>query len=286
MKQVSTRVGSGIASLVSIIAFVAWSSFCSGAETVILGAEVPREQKIPLEQVSHGAWQSLLKKYLNQSGLVDYTNWKATAGDLRELDGYLAHLSAAKITAEAPVAARLAFWINAYNAVTVRGILREYPTTSIRNHTAKLFGYNIWQDLLLPVDGKTYSLEQIEHEVLRKLNEPRIHFAIVCASLGCPPLRNEAYVAERIEEQLSANARAFFADRGRFQGDAARSTLALSPILEWFAEDFGDSQSARLKRIAPYLPTPELVRLAESGKAQVSYLDYDWGLNDQAGSVP
>jgi hypothetical protein len=200
------------------------------------------------------------------------------------LDGYLAHLSAAAFTRQSGRDAQLAFWINAYNAVTVKGILREYPTSSIRNHTAKLVGYNIWKDLQLPVEGKRYSLDQIEHEILRKMGEPRIHFAIVCASIGCPRLLNEAYTAHKLEEQLTANAQAFFADPTKFQHDAARRTIAVSPILKWFAGDFGASQADQLRQIAPYLPNVSARQLAQSGQARVRYLDYDWGLNDRGGA--
>ncbi len=132
----------------------------------------------------------------------------------------------------------------------------------------------------LQVDDQQVSLEHIEHEILRKLDEPRIHFAIVCASLGCPKLKNEAYSAERVDQQLESNTRDFFNDRSKFQFDKAAKRVQLSPILKWFSEDFGDSQTERLKWVAQYAPiaaasllTDELVR--------VSYLSYDWGLNQQ-----
>ncbi len=174
----------------------------------------------------------------------------------------------------------MAFWINAYNAVTVRGILREYPTTSIRNHTAKIFGYNIWKDLLLVVGGRSYSLEDIEHKVLRHMRDPRIHFAIVCASKGCPRLRNEAYTAERLERQLDDNARHFFAQRQNFRYDPARRHFELSSILKWFGRDFGEDDRAVLRAIAPFLPE-SASQVASTGGVTVSYLTYDWSLNDQ-----
>jgi hypothetical protein len=123
--------------------------------------------------------------------------------------------------------------INAYNAVTVRGILREYPTSSIQNHAAKWLGYNIRKDLLLLVGGQPYSLDQIEHEILRKLDEPRIHFAIVCASRSWPRLGNRAYTAADLENQLDFNTQAFFADPGNFLSwtIAVLSMLVVSPSL-------------------------------------------------------
>ena len=200
---------------------------------------------------------------------------------MQQLDRYLALLSQAGVSAPAKRPAQLAFWINAYNAVTVRGILREYPTTSIRNHTAKLLGYNIWKDLQLYVGGKPYSLDQMEHELLRKMSEPRIHFAIVCASIGCPRLLNEAYTPARLEEQLQTNAKDFFRRSQNFRYDANARKFYLSAILDWFGGDFGADQSARLKRISAWLPTAEAAQAATRNAVSVSYLDYNWQLNKQ-----
>lgn len=151
-----------------------------------LGRTWKNQDQISIENINHDDYDALLKKYVNQEGRVNYQAWKASRKDRQQLLNYLAHLSQANPTLRASKEARLAYWINAYNAVTIEGIMQVYPTTSIRNHTAKIFGYNIWKDLYLVVGKDRYSLEQIEHEVLRKMNEPRIHFAIVCASIGCP----------------------------------------------------------------------------------------------------
>ncbi|MEX1224748.1 MAG: DUF547 domain-containing protein, partial [Pirellulales bacterium] len=210
-----------------------------------------------------------------------YAGWKQSAQDMQALDAYLAALSAASPRAPASKAGQLAFWINAYNAVTIRGILREYPTTSIRNHTAKLLGYNIWDDLKLNVGGADYSLNQMEHEILRKMGEPRIHFAIVCASRSCPRLLNEAYTADELEQQLTLNTKVFFANEGNFQHDPQRRRFGLSSILKWFGEDFGSTQAEQLRTIAPYLPNRAAYDAAVANSVSVSYLDYDWGLNDQ-----
>ena len=207
--------------------------------------------------------------------------WLDSTNDLQLLDQYLAQLSQANPKAAASTPAKLAFWINAYNAVTVRGILREYPTRSIRDHQSKTFGYKIWHDLLLTVGGQGYSLHQMEHEILRPMGEPRIHFAIVCASIGCPPLLNAAYTAQDLETQLTSNSKRFFADPTKFSV-TAQGELRLSKILQWFPKDFGPNQAAQLQTIAPYLPTSEAQNLAKSGRARIGYLEYDWRLNDQA----
>lgn len=258
----------------------AWGGTATAHPTVSVGANVPAERRIPVERIEHSAWNMLLQKYVDANGLVDYTSWKAAKADTQALDAYLTHLSSAAMDRKSSRESQLAFWINAYNAVTVKGILREYPTTSIRNHTAKVYGYNIWKDLQLTVAGQAYSLDAIEHQVLRKMGEPRIHFAIVCASIGCPRLLNEAYVSKRLDEQLTANTRAFFADSAKFSVDQRTGGIQVSPILKWFAEDFGADTAAQLKTISPYLPDSARP-LTESGRARVNYLDYDWGLNDK-----
>lgn len=246
-----------------------------------LGAQVGSATQVSIDQIDHRVWDDLLKRYCDARGFVNYQAWHDSQTDTQRLDQYLSQLSQADPQRKASRANQLAFWINAYNAVTVRGILREYPTTSIRNHTAKVVGYNIWHDLLLPVGGQAYSLDQIEHKVLRPMSDPRIHFAIVCASIGCPPLLNRAYFGETIDAQLDYNAKQFFADPKKFAATSS-GELKLSQILQWFPKDFGPNQAAQLRTIARFLPTPDAQSLATSGRARVSYLDYDWGLNDQA----
>ncbi len=253
----------------------------SAGQKVILGRNVAVDQQISMDQIDHSQWDQLLRKYVNDLGRVDYRAWKASATDGLALDQYLDTLSTASRITPANQRSKLAFWINAYNAVTVKGILREYPTTSIRNHTARLIGYNIWKDLLLVVGNSQISLNDIEHEVLRKMGEPRIHFAIVCASVSCPRLLNQAYTAQNLAELLDANSKAFFADRENFQFDAAQNQFRLSSILSWFKEDFGSNQADQLKTIAPYLPTAAAHQAAMNNSVKISYLKYDWSLNDQ-----
>lgn len=257
-----------------------WSlSLAFAGRTVYVGKKVAASQRQPMQEVQHESWDGLLKKYVDEAGMVDYKSWQASPADSRALDSYLEILSTAQIEGAEPKVA-LAFWINAYNAVTVKGILREYPTSSIRNHTARVVGYNIWHDLKLSVDGQDFSLDQIEHQVLRTMGEPRIHFAIVCASIGCPRLLSEAYVPEELDEQLERNTREFFAQPTKFGVDIQSRKVQLSPILKWFGEDFGDSETERLEFIAQYAPEAAQP-LLQSGKANVSYLDYDWDLNSQ-----
>lgn len=248
---------------------------------VTVGGNLPANRQVSMDQIDTSQWDELLKRYVDTNGNVNYAAWKQSASDVRSLEAFLGYLSSANPNAPAAPAAKLAFWINAYNALTIHGILREYPTTSIRNHTAKLFGYNIWDDLLLTVGGKPYSLNQIEHEVLRPMGEPRIHFAIVCASRSCPRLLAEAYTSDRLDAQLNINTQVFFADAGNFRYDPSARRFQLSSILDWFGDDFGKDQAAQLRRIAPYLPTREAQDAASTNSVSVSYLDYDWGLNER-----
>jgi hypothetical protein len=238
--------------------------------------------RVSMDKIDHSGWDKLLRKHVDKDGYVNYRSWHASSSDRQALSGYLNRLSQAIPQASATKDAKLAFWINAYNAVTVHGILREYPTSSIRNHTAKLFGYNIWKDLQLYVGGRAHSLEAIEHQTLRKMSEPRIHFAIVCASVGCPRLLNEAYTTAKVQQQLEVNAKDFFGRAQNFRYDAQRRRFYLSPILSWFADDFGSGQAAQLRTISKWLPGKAAQTAARAGTGSISYLDYNWNLNDQA----
>ena len=271
-----------LAVAVAATAAIAWRELPA---EVIVGRTWPVADRLAMGDVSHRVWDELLRRYVDADGLVDYASWKQSPEDVQRLDEYLAALSRVDEARGATMSQRLAFWINAYNAVTVRGILREYPTTSIQNHVARVWGYNIWRDLKLIVGDRRYSLGQMEHSMLRTLNEPRIHFAIVCASRGCPRLLDEAYTVERLDEQLQQNTLAFFADPTKCRVERSRNELHLSPILRWYAADFGQSQSDVLQRIADWLPE-DAQAVARSNGLRVVYLDYDWTLNEQAPAGP
>ncbi len=238
--------------------------------------------RVSMDKVNHSGWDKLLRKYVDKDGYVNYRSWHASSSDRQELTGYLNQLSRANPQATTSKDAKLAFWINAYNAVTIHGILREYPTSSIRNHTARLFGYNIWKDLQLYVGGRGYSLEAIEHQTLRKMNEPRVHFAIVCASIGCPRLLSEAYTASKVQQQLESNAKDFFGRSQNFRYDGQGRRFYLSSIMKWFADDFGSGQTTQLRTISKWLPSKAAQTAARAGQGSISYLDYNWNLNDQA----
>ncbi len=244
------------------------------------GKQWPTKQQVSIDKIDHQEWDTLLQKYVDDDGLVNYRSWQKNKADRKSLTTYLELLSKANPDLKADDKAKLAYWINAYNAVTVEGMLRVYPTSSIRNHTAKLFGYNIWKNLYLYSGKAKINLDSIEHKVLRKMNEPRIHFAIVCASIGCPRLLNRAYTKADLETQLSTNATDFFSRSQNMQFDAKSRTLKLSSIMSWFGSDFGASTGNQVKFIAPYFPDAAK-KFVSAGKFSVEYLDYNWNINEQ-----
>ena len=245
---------------------------------VRIGVFVAAENQVSIDAISHDKWDQLLKDFVDDKGEVHYKDWSTSEAGVAMLDQYIDELSSASLTKYASKEGQLAFWINAYNAVTIKGILREYPTTSIRNHTAKFGGYNIWKDLMLRVGGGEYSLDDIEHQLLRPMGEPRIHFAIVCASVSFPKLLNEAFDKEKLDSQLSKNATDFFAEAKNFSYDAKRQEFVMSSILSWFGKDFGRNQEEVLRAISPYLPESARA-IANQNSVSVSYLQYNWNLN-------
>ena len=189
---------------------------------------------------------------------------------------------------------RLAFWINAYNVFTLRAIVDHYPlpsprfTLQPRNSIRQIEG--VWTKLTWPAAGRTLTLDEIEHKILRpEFKEPRVHFAINCASVGCPPLSAVPYRAATLDGQLDAAARGYLA---RAQGLQVRGdTLAVSRILEWYGEDFVASfapeaagKPDRLERVARAVVArfgpPAAVDLARKPSTRIKFLDYDWSLND------
>jgi len=191
---------------------------------------------------------------------------------------------------------RMAFLINAYNAFTVEKILTRYPDIRSIWDFGKLIG-NPFKDRFFILLGQPATLDRIEHEILRKpgaYDEPRVHFAVNCASIGCPMLREEAYVAERLDAQLEEQTRRFLSDRSRNRYDPASGRLEVSRIFDWFREDWTsgyrgfEGKSAPMRSREQYFAShaalladaPEHRKAVEAGKAALRFLDYDWALND------
>ncbi|MBI2495090.1 MAG: DUF547 domain-containing protein [Candidatus Omnitrophica bacterium] len=231
-------------------------------------------------RVDHSAWDAILKRYVNGAGLVNYA---AVKEDRAALDGYLASVSTVDVTSLSRDA-KLAFWINAYNACVIKGVLDHYPVKSVKG----IKGF--FDAIRYPIAGASLTLNEIEARG-RALGDWRIHFALVCASSSCPFLRNEAYVPERIDEQLSDQARRFLADPSRgLRLDDANGVLWVSNIFKWYAKDFLPSAplsaDGLLSVLSPYLDAATVPALRQR-KLQLKFLDYDWSLNDQtAEGVP
>jgi hypothetical protein len=233
------------------------------------------------EPFSHEKFNSVLKAHL-KDGLVNYTSLKID----KELDAYLDELNKADIKLLGSREEKIAFWINAYNAYTLKLVADNYPVKSIRSISP--LGNNIlaalagpWSKEFCKVGGKIYSLNQIEHEILRgEYKEVRVHFAVNCASISCPVLREEAYHGEKINSQLDDQAKRFLSDSSRNRWDPAKRTFYISKIFDWYQDDFVKASGSLEKYLAPFFVGDAKAALL-SGKAEIEYLEYNWNLNEQ-----
>jgi hypothetical protein len=231
-------------------------------------AEVPERMSAERNnRFDHGGYSGLLEKYVDD-GKVDYVSLKR---DRDRLDSYLEGL--ARLSPEAlgrmPRDEQLTFYINAYNALTLKVIIDNYPVKSIKDIPG------VWKELKFPVAGKELTLDEIEHGIVRKkFKEPRIHFALVCASKSCPKLRPEAYTGASLNRMLNEEARRFISDPSKVKLDKDRNTLYLSPIFKWFRGDFGDVREF----VSRYLSEDAAGHVREK-RPWVRYLGYDWTLN-------
>lgn len=258
--------------------FRAWQGSGQNAQAATYQSQPREVARVGFEQYDHRAWDGLLQKYVDRNGDVDYVTWQSNQQDRSTLLNYLTGMNSVDTSAGSSAQAEMAFWINAYNAMTIEGILQLYPTRSIKDHAPDANGYNIWDDFKLPVGGSEYSLNNIEHQVLRKMGDPRIHFAIVCASKGCPQLSQRAYFPNSLDQQLTYSAQLFFHTPSKFNYNLQRGQFGLSPIIQWFGEDFGRNDQERLRYLSQFMPA-EAGQLAANGSPTINYLDYDWSLN-------
>ena len=174
---------------------------------------------------------------------------------------------------------QLAFLINVYNAATVQLIVDHYPVTSIRKIGSVLKGP--WKQDCVHLWGKVMTLDDLEHGIIRpQYADPRVHFALVCAAKGCPPLRNEAYVGNSLEAQLDDQARLFLSNTAKNRVEAEKRTVYLSPIFKWYSSDFEAKGGTVLSFIRPYWPK-STVPILEPTDSKVRYTEYDWTLNEQ-----
>ncbi len=243
----------------------------------------------------HAAWTALLRTHVRwqHEGHASTVDYVGLSGDRERLDAYLQALARIerRVFERWDRDRRQAFLINAYNAWTVRLILDHYPIASIKD----IGGWfsSPWKQPLADLLGERRSLDDIEHRLLRgapDFDEPRIHFAVNCASIGCPALRPEAYEAGRLDAQLADQTRRFLGDRSRNRYDAARGRLLVSKLFDWYADDFtaaGSALAPPLGFLARHAATisddVEARRRLQDGTLAIGFLDYDWSLNDAAG---
>jgi hypothetical protein len=258
-----------------------------------LAAAMPLAGRAQAFDHSHAAWTALLKKHvvLLEGGKGSQLRYAGMAADRAALKSYLASLSAVGAAAFEGYGKpqQMAFLINAYNAYTVELILTRYPKLeSIRD----LGGFlsKPWSIKNIPLLGAVMTLDNIEHDTLRvrgRYDDPRVHFAVNCASVGCPMLREEAYVAERLDAQLAEQALRFLSDHSRNRYNSGSGKLEVSKIFDWYGEDFKlghkgiTSLPAFLARHADQLADAPVDReRIKAQQAAVGFLDYDWKLND------
>lgn len=233
---------------------------------------------------SHRPWDELLRKHvvLLDGAKASQLRYAGMVRDRALLKDYLERISSVKQSdyARWTRPQQMAFLINAYNAFMVEKILARYPDIRSVWDFGKLFG-NPFKDRFFTLFQKSSSLDEIEHETLRKdFREPRVHFAVNCASVGCPMLREEAYVGERLERQLEEQAARFLSDRTRNR--LALGKLEVSKIFDWYKEDF-EPRAAYFARYSTLLSDdPAGQKMIADGKAPLSFLEYDWALNDGA----
>jgi hypothetical protein len=240
----------------------------------------------------HGTWDALLKQHVVpiSNGSATQVDYAGFARDRAKLKTYLGNLGAvSRSTFDAwPKPEQLAFLINAYNAWTVEYILTKYPDLKSIKDLGSII-QSPWKKKFIPLLGQTMSLDDIEHGTIRAADvyaEPRIHFAVNCASIGCPALRAEAFTGERLQQQLDDSARSFLADRSRNR--LANGKLELSSIFKWYREDFErgwGGYKSLFQFLGDYSAALGL-NAADKQKLQaksmpVSFLDYDWRLNSK-----
>ncbi len=231
-------------------------------------------------KVDHKAWAAFLKTYVrtDKAGVNRVAYGKVSKADKEALHGYLEALRGVTV-ADLNRNEQLAYWINLYNALTVRLVIQFYPVKSIQdiNLSSGLFGGGPWNEKLIRINGEMISLNDIEHRILRPIwKDPRIHYAVNCASVGCPNLAAVPYTGDDIDAMLRRAAQEFVnSPRGlRYTDDG----LVVSKIYAWFSEDFGGSDSLVLDHLATHASSNTEVKIMQS--LEIDAYEYDWSLND------
>ena len=215
-------------------------------------------------KVDHKIWDVLLKKHVDENGFVSYNDF---LNDQEQLTSYLNHLSLNIPDDSWGENEKLAYYINIYNAATIDLILKNYPVKSIKDIN------NPWGKSMITLGDKSFSLGDIEHEILRKMKEPRIHFAINCASYSCPKLLNEAFITSKMEEQLERVTLSFI---NGTENEISPTNPKLSKIFKWYKKDFKEEGNQGLISFINQYSTVKI-----NLDAKVDYMNYNWNLNEK-----
>jgi len=257
---------------------------------------VPVADLSPTPIFGHDDFDRVLQRFVNDAGRVDYAGLQRDPADLDRYYARVATYSPDSHPDLFPTAAsRLAYWINAYNAVAIKTVLAAYPINGVGDVRAP-FPFNLFMKRggffffrRAAYGGKTTSLYYLEHYVIRKrFREPRVHFALNCASRGCPRLPTMAFTGERLDEQLEREARRFFSEQRNLRIDHAARTVYLSSILKWYkaeflgwyAKRFPDAAATLLNYVAHYAPERQ-ADLERAAAYAIEFVPYDWRLNDR-----
>jgi hypothetical protein len=223
-------------------------------------------------------WDGLLRDHVKPGQIngvsmatVDYAALKADARWPQTLDA----LAKAPEPAASASAERMAYWINAYNILAAKAVVEAYPIESI----TKIEG--VWDKKVGSAAGREVSLNEVEHQILRPMGDPRVHAALNCASLGCPPLRREAFVAARLDEQLADQTRVWLNDPNRGVRVREGDVVVLSELFNWFGNDFAPDIPGRLRWISRFLRDPAMREAVTRRGAKVESIPWDWRLNQQ-----
>ena len=257
------------------------SSILGAAPKADLWPRWNRHDAASTVRVDHSAWDRFLNRYLevdHPSGINRIRYADVTAGDRRQLDSYIERLQGTPVS-RLNREEQMAYWINLYNAATIRVILDHYPVSSITkiDLSSGLFSRGPWEAKLLEVEGEEISLNDIEHRILRPIwKDPRVHYAVNCASMGCPNLQNRAYTAANLEVLLDRGAREYVNHPRGVSVEGKK--LVLSSIYDWFQEDFDGSEEGVLRHLRRHA-APELATELDNYSGRVGYA-YDWSLNE------
>lgn len=274
-----------LGALVALFAVVSVTSMAAGAPKSNLWPRWEAHNPASDEIVSHAAWSRLLGLYArpNPDGVTRFDYAGLRDADRPGLDGYIAALSATPVSSLSRTE-QFAYWLNFYNALTVQVILDHYPTDSILeiNISPGFFSIGPWDKKLVTVEGEELSLNDIEHRILRPIwRDPRIHYGVNCASIGCPNLLTSAFTADNVDGLLTENAVAYV-NHPRGANLRRNGELVVSSIYDWFEEDFGRSETGVLAHLRQYAKPAfrEQLRFV----LEISDFDYDWSLNEAGGS--